>query len=69
MIYKALPNYPKETDPEEEAELAKKEAPKQPEEPVIRKETSVRDKLQSVVRDNPDLTAGIIEEWLDQIKA
>ena len=69
MIYKSLPDYPKELNLEEEAELAKSEAPKKPDEPAIRKETSVRDKLQSVVRDNPDLTAGIIEEWLDQVKA
>ncbi len=69
MIYKALPNYPAEPNPDEEAREAKPEPPKEPDQPAVRKETSVRDKLQSVVRDNPDLTAGILEEWLDQVQA
>lgn len=37
-----------------------------PVEPLARKEASTRDALQNVVRDNPDITAGILEEWLDR---
>ncbi len=71
MVGKNLPAYPAELErtlEDERASLVKEEI-KEPPEPAIRKETSTRDALQNVVRDNPDITAGILEEWLDHVKA
>ncbi len=66
IVGKTMPAYPIEPDPAEEQMpvVKEEEKVKEPEEPKIRKETSARDALQVVVRDNPDVTAGILEEWL-----
>jgi flagellar M-ring protein FliF len=71
MVGKNLPAYPPEPEPEPEPELAEKEKAKAKEaiEPKIHKETSTREALQVVVRDNPDVTAGILEEWLHYTKS
>jgi flagellar biosynthesis/type III secretory pathway M-ring protein FliF/YscJ len=71
MVGRSLPAYPAEMERAIETERAaiEKEKTVEPPEPVIRKVTSTRDALQNVVRDNPDVTAGILEEWLDQVKA
>lgn len=69
MVSKSMPNVPQESEPEEPEEVEEEEdAPDQPKEPLVRKETTTRDALQSVVRDNPDITAGILEEWLHGLK-
>ncbi len=72
MVGRSLPAYPPEPEPEpepeEEPETDGKEKPKEPDEPLLQKQTTTRDALQTVVRDNPDITAGILEEWLSYAK-
>jgi flagellar M-ring protein FliF len=71
IIGKNLPAWPVEPERSlllERAAAEQAQAP-EPTETVTRKETSTRDALQNVVRDNPDITAGILEEWLDRVKS
>lgn len=69
MVGRSLPQLPAEPEPEDEEDDSPELADLEPKEPLIRKETATRDALQSVVRDNPDITAGILEEWLEHAKS
>lgn len=71
MVGKNLPSVPTEPEPQEPEngdDDDDGDKPDKPKDPLFRKETSTRDALQSVVRDNPDVTAGILEEWLHGMK-
>lgn len=68
MVGKNMPKVPPELESQELEEEDVDKEPETPNEPLVHKETSTRDALQSVVRDNPDITAGILEEWLYRVE-
>lgn len=65
MVGRHLPEAPAEPEAQDPEPVEKEEEPKEPQEPKVRKENATREALQTVVRDNPDITAGILEEWMD----
>ena len=67
MLNKSMPKLP-EVDPEQEAMLAV-HAPieQESDEPEVPEETP-RDGLQTVVRDNPEMTAAVLGKWLQTSK-